>query len=256
MLLVISPAKNLEEAAALPDLAYSQPEFLSGAQVLVNSLKPLGPHQVSKLMKLSDKLGALNYERFQRWTQPFTLANARPAALTFNGDVYQGMSATNFSEQDFVFAQQHLRILSGLYGLLRPLDLIQAYRLEMGTKLPTSRGKDLYAFWGDKITQALNSQLQILKSDALINLASSEYFKAVKPQKLTASVIEPVFKDYKNGQYKMISFYAKRARGLMAAYCIKHRLTDPESLKAFSCDGYAFNKALTSGNRWVFTRRE
>lgn len=256
MLFVISPAKNLDETSALPAVRATQPALLDHAQVLIEQLQTLAPHDVSALMKLSDKLGALNYERFQAWSQPFTVKNARPAALTFNGDVYQGLDAANFNTAEFAFAQKHLRILSGLYGLLRPLDLIQAYRLEMGTKLSNERGKDLYVFWGEIITDALNAQLKVLKSDTVINLASGEYFKAVKVKQLAATVIEPVFKDYKNGQYKIISFYAKKARGLMSAYSIKNALTNPDDLKAFDVDGYGFNEAMTSGNKWVFTRKQ
>ncbi|HEY7773501.1 MAG TPA: peroxide stress protein YaaA [Marinagarivorans sp.] len=255
MLLVISPAKNLDESSALPSVKATQPAMLEQAEQLIERLKPLAPHEVSELMKLSDALGHLNYERFQAWSRPFTEDNARPAVLTFNGDVYQGLDAPSFTTREFVFAQKHLRILSGLYGLLRPLDLIQPYRLEMGTKLGNAHGKDLYAFWGETITQALNSQLKTLGSQTLVNLASSEYFKAVKPKLLNAEVIEPVFKDYKNGQYKIISFYAKKARGLMSAYSIKNALTNPDELKAFDVDGYAFNDAMSSGNKWVFTRK-
>lgn len=256
MLLVISPAKNLDETSALPSVRATQPGLLEHAQVLIDQLKTLAPHDVSELMKLSDKLGTLNYQRFQEWSQPFTAENARPAALTFNGDVYQGLDAAHFSRADFTFAQKHLRILSGLYGLLRPLDLIQPYRLEMGTKLSNERGKDLYAFWGNIITDVLNAELKKLKADTVVNLASGEYFKAVKVKQLAATVIEPVFKDCKNGQYKIISFYAKKARGLMSAYSIKNALTNPEDLKAFDVDGYAFNEAMTSGNKWVFTRKQ
>ena len=256
MLFVISPAKNLDETSTLPAVKATQPALLEHAQLLINQLQTLAPHDVSELMKLSDKLGALNYERFQAWSQPFTAENARPAALTFNGDVYQGLDAASFSRADFTFAQKHLRILSGLYGLLRPLDLMQAYRLEMGTKLNNERGKDLYAFWGNIITDALNAQLKTLKADTVVNLASGEYFKAVKVKQLAATVVEPVFKDYKNGQYKIISFYAKKARGLMSAYSIKNALTNPEDLKAFDVDGYCFNEAMTSGSKWVFTRKQ
>ncbi len=256
MLFVISPAKNLDETSVLPSVRATQPALLEHAQVLIAQLQTFAPHDVCELMKLSDKLGALNYERFQAWAQPFTAKNARPAALSFNGDVYQGLGAANFSATEFAFAQKHLRILSGLYGLLRPLDLMQAYRLEMGTKLNNDRGKDLYAFWGDIITAALNTQLKALKSNTVINLASGEYFKAVKVKQLAATVIEPVFKDYKNGQYKIISFYAKKARGLMSAYSIKNALTNSEDLKAFDVGGYGFNEAMSSGNKWVFTRKQ
>lgn len=255
MLLVISPAKNLDETSALPAIKTTQPAMLAEAEVLIEQLKTLAPHEVAGLMKLSDKLGALNYERFQQWHRPFTAKNARPAALTFNGDVYQGLAAANFTADDFAFAQQHLRILSGLYGLLRPLDLIQAYRLEMGTGFKNASGANLYAFWGQKITDALNTQLQTLGTHTLVNLASGEYFKAVKPKALKATVIEPVFKDYKNGDYKIISFYAKKARGLMSAYSIKNKLTNPCDLKAFDVEGYTYSAAQSSETQWVFTRK-
>ncbi len=255
MLLLISPAKNLDETSELPKVRATQPGFLSHAEELIDQLKTLAPHDVSALMKLSDKLGTLNYERFQTWSVPFNQENARPAALTFNGDVYQGLDAASFSKTDFTYAQKHLRILSGLYGLLKPLDLIQPYRLEMGTKFENARGKNLYDFWGDVINLSVTQELKKLKSDTVINLASNEYFKAVRAKKLDANIIEPAFKDYKNGEYKMISFYAKKARGLMSAYAIKNQLTTPEQLKAFDSEGYAFNEAMTEGNKWVFTRK-
>lgn len=255
MLLVISPAKNLDETSELPTVKATQPALLDEASVLIEQLKPLAPQDICTLMKLSDKLGALNYERFQAWAQPFTAKNARPAALTFNGDVYQGLDAAHFNAEDFAFAQQHLRILSGLYGLLRPLDLMQPYRLEMGTKFANNRGKDLYAFWGDIITNTLNDQLKKQGINTVINLASGEYFKAIKPKLLKAEIIEPIFKDYKNGQYKIISFYAKKARGLMSAYSIKNKLTNPEDLKGFDVEGYGYNAEQSTSQKWVFTRK-
>ena len=255
MLLLISPAKNLDETSELPKVRATQPGFLEHSAELIGQLKTLAPHDVSALMKLSDKLGTLNYERFQSWSVPFSTENARPAALTFNGDVYQGLDATSFSKDDFSYAQKHLRILSGLYGLLKPLDLIQPYRLEMGTKFENARGKNLYDFWGDVINDHIAKELKKLKSDTVINLASNEYFKAVRAKKLNANIIEPAFKDYKNGEYKMISFYAKKARGLMSAYAIKNQLTSPDQLKAFDSEGYAFNEAMSEGNKWAFTRK-
>ncbi len=266
MLLVISPAKKLDEHSPLPALAstqpalFTQPELLDDAAQLIEQLKPLAPHQVAALMKLSDALGALNYERFQQWQLPFKSDNARPAVLTFAGDVYQGLGAHSFNADDFAFAQQHLRILSGLYGVLRPLDLMQAYRLEMGTAFANNRGANLYAFWGQKVTELLNAQLAQLSTKkagtkTLVNLASTEYFKVVKPKLLNATIIEPVFKDYKNGDYKIISFFAKKARGLMSAYSIKNKLTKPDDLKAFDSEGYAYNSAMSSDKQWVFTRK-
>ncbi len=256
MLTVISPAKNLDldSNAAAPKT--TQPEYLNDSEQLVEQLAVMAPHELSELMKLSDKLGQLNYARYQSWCRPFTKKNARPSIMTFAGDVYQGLQAQEMDADELLFAQEHLRILSGLYGILRPLDLIQAYRLEMGTKLKNERGDNLYHFWGDIITDNLNKQLKRSKAEALINLASNEYFKAVKPAQLNAPVIEPVFKDWKNGQYKIISFFAKKARGRMSAYIIKNRLMDAADLQRFDWDGYQFNTAESSDSKWVFLRKE
>lgn len=256
MLLVISPAKNLDYETPATIQHSSQPDFLHESQRLIDELRQLAPQDVSKLMSISDKLGVLNYDRFQQWSQPFTPDTAKPAVLAFNGDVYTGLNAGDFSSEDFEFAQQHLRILSGLYGLLRPLDLMQPYRLEMGTKFVNQRGNNLYEFWGNLITDALNAQLQALNTDVLVNLASNEYFKAVKPKALNAQIITPVFKDWKGEQYKIISFYAKKARGMMCAYAIRNRLTQAEQLQGFDSEGYAFNEAMSSAKEWVFTRRQ
>lgn len=256
MLVVISPAKNLDLDSPLPAIHVSQPQMLEQAEQLVAQLKHMAPHELSGLMHISDKLGELNYERYQHWQRPFNPDNARPAVLTFAGDVYQSLAAHNFNDEDFAFAQRHLRILSGLYGVLRPLDLIQPYRLEMGTRLANSHGKDLYAFWGETITASLNQQITDTGATALINLASSEYFKSVKSKKLRVPVIEPVFKDYKNGQFKVISFFAKKARGLMSAYIVKNKLTACEDIKHFDEGGYQYNEALSSVSKWTFTRKE
>ena len=255
MLLVISPAKNLDYETPAKTKQKSEPDFLDDAQALIEELRDLAPQDVSKLMSISDKLGVLNYDRYQQWSTPFTEDNAKQAMLAFNGDVYTGLDAESFKADDFKFAQKHLRILSGLYGLLRPLDLMQAYRLEMGTKFENRRGKNLYEFWGDIITEALNKQLKTLKSEVLVNLASNEYFKSVKPKNLNAEVITPVFKDWKGDKYKIISFYAKKARGLMCQYAIKNRVTDAEDLKAFDLEGYAYNEGMSSAKEWVFTRQ-
>ena len=256
MLLVISPAKNLDYDTAPQTSQKTQPDFLDDAQELIEQLRKLAPHQVSSLMSISDKLGSLNYDRFQSWQTPFTPDNAKQAVLAFNGDVYGGLAAGTFSAQDFKFAQQHLRILSGLYGLLRPLDLMQPYRLEMGTKFENERGRDLYAFWGDRITLALNQQLQTLGSETLVNLASNEYFKSVKKKQLDGEIITPVFKDWKGDKYKIISFFAKKARGLMASYAVQNKISVAEDLKNFDADGYGYNEAMSKGTEWVFTRRE
>lgn len=255
MLMVISPAKNLDYESPLATKTYTQPQFLDDACELIDQLKPLEPHQVSNLMGISEKLGQLNAERYQTWHTPFTPKNARQAVLAFNGDVYTGLEAASFGEDDFEFAQKHLRILSGLYGILRPLDLMQPYRLEMGTRFENSRGKDLYAFWGNKLTNALNDELAD-EGQMLINLASNEYFKSINKQALNARIITPQFKDWKNGQYKMISFYAKKARGLMCAYAIKNRINTPEDLKGFDVAGYRFSDEQSNGDNWVFLRDE
>ncbi|MDX1590144.1 MAG: peroxide stress protein YaaA [Oleiphilaceae bacterium] len=253
MLLVVSPAKKLDYESPLPTQRYTQPLFLDDVMELIEQLKTLEPHQVSNLMGISEKLGELNAQRYQEWQIPFTPDNARQALLAFKGDVYEGMNAYEFREEDFAFAQDHLRILSGLYGALRPLDLMQPYRLEMGTKFENRRGKDLYSFWGDRITAYLNQVLE-QGDGVLMNLASQEYFKSVNKRRLNARVITPEFRDWRNGRFKMISFYAKKARGMMAGYIIRHRITDPEQAKGFDVEGYAFNRDLSEGDKWVFTR--
>jgi len=256
MLLVVSPAKNLDYESPLVTQKYSQPELLEHSQELIDQCIKLSPADISSLMGISDKLAGLNAARFGQWSQPFTPENARPAVLAFNGDVYTGLDAKTFSEADFEFAQQHMRILSGLYGLLKPLDLMQAYRLEMGSKLVNLRGTNLYQFWGELITNNLNQTLKEQGNEVLINLASNEYFKSVKKKNLNAEIITPAFKDWKNGQYKVISFFAKKARGLMARYIIENKLTNMEQLKEFDLAGYQYNADLTQGNDWVFTRKE
>ncbi|MEW6982350.1 peroxide stress protein YaaA [Colwelliaceae bacterium 6471] len=256
MLLVVSPAKNLDFDSSLPTDSYTQPTLLSHSQELIKHCIKLSPADISSLMGISDKLAGLNAARFGQWSQPFTPENARQAILAFNGDVYTGLDAKSFSADDFTFAQQHMRILSGLYGLLKPLDLMQAYRLEMGTKLTNDRGSNLYQFWGNIITDELNNALKAQGDNVLINLASNEYFKSVKKKELNAEIITPAFKDWKNGQYKMISFFAKKARGLMARYIIQNQLTDVEQLKAFDLGGYQYSEEFSKGNDWVFTRQE
>ncbi len=252
MLIVISPAKTLDyETTPVTDV-HSQPDFLNHSAELIEQLRTLSVQDVAELMKLSDKLSSLNVARFESWTPEFTTDNAKQALLAFKGDVYAGMDAETFSAEDFEFAQDHLRILSGLYGLLKPLDLMQPYRLEMGTKLANGRGKDLYQFWGNIITDTLNEQL--VSEQVLINLASNEYFKATKAKNISARIITPVFKDWKNGQYKTISFYAKKARGLMSRYIIQNKLENPEQLKDFDLDGYRFADSMSEGDTWTFIR--
>jgi len=253
MLTVISPAKKLDYLSPVKVETYSQPRLLEHSKVLLIGLKTLSPQDVCELMGLSDTLGALNYERFQEWHVPFDTDNARPAVLAFKGDVYQGLDAENMTTDDLNWAQGTLRILSGLYGVLRPLDLIQPYRLEMGTKFANQRGPNLYAFWDNIINCELNTLLEH-RTDVLVNLASNEYFKAAKEKNITGRIVTPVFLDNKDGKYKIISFFAKKARGLMAAFIIKGKITDVEDIKHFDSDGYSFNSAMSEGDKWVFTR--
>ncbi len=254
MLLIISPAKKLDCNAPASPTGCSQPQLLDQAGELVDILRDKDSFEIASLMKLSMKLADLNMQRYQRWHTPFTPGNARQAILAFRGDVYQGLDADSLDDEALAFAQRHLRILSGLYGVLRPLDLMQPYRLEMGTRLANARGRDLYAFWGDIITETLNAALAETGDNVLINLASNEYFKAVRPRSLRADIITPQFRELRGSVYKTISFSAKRARGMMCRYIIDHRLTDPEMIKGFDVDGYAFNPELSEGNTWVFSR--
>lgn len=256
MLLVISPAKNLDYETPATTSRFTQPQHLEQSNQLIQQLRDYSVQDIAELMKLSDKLSALNVARYESWSQPFDSDNAKQAVLAFNGDVYSGLNAEDFSEEELDFTQKHLRILSGLYGVLKPLDLMQPYRLEMGTKLPNSRGKDLYAFWGDIVTDDLNQSLVEAEQPVLVNLASNEYFKSVKPKNLQGRMITPVFKDWKNGQYKIISFFAKKARGLMCRYAIKNQITDAEQLKNFDLGGYQFDATLSKDDTWVFTRKE
>ena len=253
MLIVLSPAKSLDLESPLSTKQHTTPEFIPQAAELIAVLRDYSPARISELMHLSDALSMLNVGRYAHW-QP-DHAEARPAVMSFNGDVYTGFDAPSLDAKGLKYAQRHVRILSGLYGLLRPLDQMHPYRLEMGTKLANKGGKDLYAFWGTTITEALNRQLAATKSTALVNLASTEYFRSVKPKLLDAPVIEPVFQDWKNGQYKIISFFAKRARGLMARYAAENGITDPEQLKEFDVDGYAFDAGVSGDSSWVFRRR-
>jgi uncharacterized protein len=254
MLLLVSPAKDLDFAPVALDAKVTQPAMLEQSQQLATICKTLTPADLSSLMHISDKLAGLNAARFADWQLPFTEQNAKAAMFAFNGDVYQGLDAASLSANDISFAQQHLRILSGLYGVLRPLDLMQPYRLEMGTRLANPHGKDLYAFWQDNITQYLNTELAALNSELVVNLASQEYFKAVQPKLLKARVVTPVFKDFKNGQYKIISFFAKKARGLMARFIIQQRLSNAEQLKTFDLAGYKYSAEQSKANELVFLR--
>ncbi|WP_044181972.1 peroxide stress protein YaaA [Phytobacter massiliensis] len=256
MLILISPAKTLDYQSELATTRFTQPELLDYSQQLIDVARQLTAPQIKALMGISDKLADLNATRFHDWQPDFTPDNARQAILAFKGDVYTGLQAETFSEADFDFAQQHLRMLSGLYGVLRPLDLMQPYRLEMGIRLENSKGKDLYQFWGETITHTLNDAIAAQGDDIVVNLASDEYFKAVKPQKLNAQIIKPVFLDEKNGKFKVISFYAKKARGLMSRFIIENRLTKPEQLTAFNSEGYFFDEEGSAGGELVFKRHE
>jgi cytoplasmic iron level regulating protein YaaA (DUF328/UPF0246 family) len=251
MLVVVSPAKTLDFESAPITKAHTQPRFLEQSQLLVDDLKKLSVSELATLMKLSDKLAGLNMARFQTWSTPFDFSNAKQAVLAFKGDVYTGLDADSLNKNSLEFMQQHLRILSGLYGVLRPLDLIQPYRLEMGTKFNNAKGKDLYQFWGQQLREAIEAELE---DDILVNLASNEYFKALQAKQLNARIITPIFKDWKNGQYKIISFYAKKARGLMSRYIIENQITKPEQLQQFDSDGYRFNADMSKDDNWVFIR--
>lgn len=256
MLILLSPAKTLDFDTPPVTKKATQPAFLERSAELVDVLKQYSPHDLGKLMKLSPALSELNVQRFHDWQLPFSPANAKAAVLAFKGDVYTGLQAELLSEDQLLFAQEHVRILSGLYGVLKPLDLIQPYRLEMGTKLANPRGKDLYTYWGEDITAALNADLKQEPQNVVINLASNEYFGAVKPKQLHARLVTPVFKDEKNGQYKIISFYAKKARGLMTRWIIEQGLTDESRLYEFNVAGYRFCAEESHGDTLVFKRAE
>ena len=256
MLIFLSPAKSLDYKTPPHVASFSQPAFLDRSQTLIEQLRQLSPADIANLMDLSDQLALLNFNRYAEWSQPFTPDNAKQAVLAFDGDVYDGLSAKTLSADDLDFAQQHVRILSGLYGILRPLDLMQPYRLEMGTKFANRAGKDLYAYWGETLLDAINAELDAMSRPVVVNLASEEYFKAAVGRKLKGQVIQPVFEDWKNGKYKIISFFAKRARGLMTRYAVVNRLQTPEGLKDFDSDGYAFAPEASDDRSWVFRRRQ
>lgn len=255
MLTVISPAKTLDYESSLATKKYSKPQLLDASAELISRMREFSALDIAEFMDVSMKIADLNFERFQDWKQPFTTKNARPAVLAFKGDVYDGMDAPSFDDDDFEFLQQHVRILSGLYGYLKPLDLMQPYRLEMGKKLTTDKGKSLYEFWGGEITSRINKELRKQNNPLLVNLASNEYFKVVQKRDVEADIITPQFKDWKNGQYKMISFYAKKARGMMVRYITQNRIDEAEGIKDFDLGGYGYNPKMSSGNDWVFTRR-
>lgn len=256
MLALISPAKTLDYESALPTDQHTLPRLLEHSQQLIDVSRKLSASEIASLMSVSEKIAQLNVARFREWQPEFNFSNARQAIFAFKGDVYTGLDAYDLTLQDLEFAQTHLRMLSGLYGLLRPLDLMMPYRLEMGTKLANARGHNLYEFWGDKITQLVNADLEEANSDLLVNLASDEYYKSVKESKVKAKIIKPVFLDQKNGKYKVISFYAKKARGLMARYIIQNQLNRVEDLKSFNIDGYYFDAVSSIQGELVFKRDE
>ena len=254
MLAILSPAKTLDYETPLKTKLNSQPIYGRESNQLIKTLRTFEPFEVASLMKISDKLADLNHKRYVEWRNKPAESKTRPAALAFKGDVYQGLEAESFNDNDLKFAQRHLRILSGLYGLLRPLDVIQPYRLEMGTKLKTSKGQNLYDYWGTKLTTGLNEALKESREGTLVNLASNEYFGAVQPKLLEGSLLNIGFKEKRNGQLKFVSFSAKKARGLMAKFIIKERLKNPDDLKNFDLEDYKFNKKLSSELDWTFSR--
>ncbi|GAB3769916.1 peroxide stress protein YaaA [Ramlibacter monticola] len=255
MLFLLSPAKTLDYASPIPDVPHTLPAFAADAARLIEVLRRYSPQQLASLMEISDPLAALNVARYQAWTPKFTGLNSRQAVLAFDGDVYDGLQARRMGAGELEWAQQHLRILSGLYGVLRPLDRMQPYRLEMGTSLKVDAASNLYQYWGSRISACLNEALSADKTPVVINLASQEYFKAVDRKALKARVIDCVFEEWKGGNWKIISFSAKKARGLMARYAISHRVETPRKLEAFELEGYRFDPAASQPERMVFRRR-
>lgn len=255
MLLLLSPAKKLDYDSSVRTTLHTQPLFVKPAAGLIDVLKTKSASDIAGLMKLSDALAKLNVERYAAWKPRFTQTNSRQAVLAFNGDVYEGLDAPSLSDTQLKWAQEHIAILSGLYGVLRPLDLMQPYRLEMGTKLATEKGKTLYAYWGSQIAQYLNERLEGKRAPTVLNLASEEYFKAVDLKALKANVVQCVFQDYKNGDWKIISFHAKRARGLMARYVIENKINKPSALTGFDSEGYAYDAETSTEFRLVFRRK-
>ena len=254
MLIVISPAKTLDFETPPKVPTFTIPDFLDDSAELIDELRSYEPYRLGDLMGISPKLADLNSNRYHNWSLPFNAGNAKQSVLAFKGDVYAGLDADNLDADDLQFAQAHLRILSGLYGVLKPLDLMQPYRLEMGTKLKNRRGKDLYDFWDDRINQSLNDELAGQDSPVLVNLASNEYFKSVQAESLNARIVTPTFREARNGDYKFISFTAKKARGLMSRYIIRNRLAEPDDLRGFDLEGYRYNDALSDTDSPVFTR--
>lgn len=256
MIILLSPSKTLDYDTPVPAIKSTRPDFLDQSEILIGTLRKKSPAQIKQLMGISDKLAALNHRRFQDFATPFTPANARPCIFAFRGDVYDGLQIETFDQKALERAQQHLRILSGLYGLLRPFDLMQPYRLEMGTKLPNPRGKNLYEFWGDRITEKINETLAGQKQKLVVNLASNEYFSAINTQKLEGTLITPTFKEQKGNDFKVIGLFAKKARGMMARHLLQHNITNVADMKQFSSAGYGFAASLSTPQEPVFTRRQ
>ena len=256
MLLVLSPAKSLDFASPVPTDKFTQPGYLDDSAQLIKTLRQKSPDELSELMHISAKLGELNVERNLNWQTPFDTTNARQAIYAFTGDVYLGLDVHTLNQKDLAYAQNHLRILSGLYGLLRPLDLMQPYRLEMGTALRLGKHKNLYEFWGSRLSEGLNAAIGGQRNRILLNLASNEYFRAVDKKVLDADIISPVFRDYKNGQYKIISFFAKKARGMMAAHIIKNRIDSPAGVREFDMAGYRYSAKDSTDKAPVFLRKQ
>jgi cytoplasmic iron level regulating protein YaaA (DUF328/UPF0246 family) len=254
MLMILSPAKRIQTNRTFPDMEWTVPDFLDASEKLVDILRKYQQKDLEKLMNINPDLARLNLERYMQWKRPFTPDNAQPAILAFQGDVYQKLEAETLDHDALLFAQEHLRILSGLYGVLRPLDLMQPYRLEMGTDLTIGSAGNLYEYWGHRITEALNQVIQSSKHQVLLNLASNEYFKSVDTKALQGMVISPVFKEFRNGKYTVFALFAKRARGLMARYVIRNRITDPRDIRLFSEEGYGYDENLSKENQPVFTR--
>ncbi len=255
MLIVLSPAKSLDYDTPATVADHTLPQFISQSAELIEVLKPKTPAQIAELMDLSDALATLNVARYGAWSKKFTARNSKQAVLAFNGDVYEGLDAKTLSPAELAWAQEHVAILSGLYGILRPLDWMQPYRLEMGTRLANPRGKDLYAFWGDALAHHINERLADDPHPVLLNLASQEYFKAVRRKALAVPVVECVFEDWKGGAWKVISFHAKRARGLMARYVVQHRIKSVKDLQRFDSEGYGYDAAASTPERLVFRRK-
>ncbi|MCK5901727.1 MAG: peroxide stress protein YaaA [Cocleimonas sp.] len=254
MLITLSPSKGQDFNAPLSTSFHTKPRQLEDSQLLIDALRQYNVADIRKMMAVSENIATLNVERFQNFARPFTSQNAKPALFAFKGDVYSGLQKDNYTPDDLNYAQARLRILSGLYGVLRPMDLIQAYRLEMKTKLPNPRGNNLYQFWGERITDSLNKSLEQQQEATLINLASNEYFKSVKVRKLQGRLLQIAFKETKAGKTRVIAIFAKRARGMMADFIIRHRIEHSEALKDFNQGGYCYNASESSQHQWVFSR--